>query len=145
MRSVVFVVQKNEAVPRFTYCMKLLKLCSLNRSSRPKLFLGKSILKICSTIIGERTCLSAISIKLLCNFIEIALRHGRSLVNVLHIFRTHFPKNTSGRLLLPKWSDMKNDNKAQKSYFQNNRKNRMSHFNISVAMKHRSNNEKQRK
>ena len=35
-----------------------------------------------------------------CNFIETALRHERSPVNLLHIFRTPFPKNTSGRLLL---------------------------------------------
>ena len=35
------------------------------------------------------------SIKLLCNFIEIALRHGCSPINLLHIFRTRFPKNTS--------------------------------------------------
>ena len=138
MRSVVFVVQKNKAVPRFTYCMKLLKLCSLNRSSRPKVFLGKGILKICRTITGERTCLSTSAWAFSC-VCSLAFSW------VLHIFRTHFPKNTSGRLLLRKWSDMKNDNKAQKSYFQNNRKNRMSHFNISVAMKHRSNNEKQRK
>ena len=34
------------------------------------------------------------------NFIEITLRHGCSPVNVLHIFRTHFPRNTSGGLLL---------------------------------------------
>ena len=33
-------------------------------------------------------------------FIEIALRHGCSSVNLLDIFRTPFPKNTSGRLLL---------------------------------------------
>ena len=38
--------------------------------------------------------------KLLCNFIKIALRHGCSRVNLLHIFRTPFPKNTSGRLLV---------------------------------------------
>ena len=37
---------------------------------------------------------------LLCNFIETALRHGCSPVNLLHIFRTPFPKNTSGWLLL---------------------------------------------
>ena len=43
---------------------------------------------------------SAISIKMLCNFIEIALRHGCSPVNLLHIFRTPFPKNTSGGLCL---------------------------------------------
>ena len=34
------------------------------------------------------------------NFIEIALRHGRSPVNLLYIFRTSFHKNTSGGLLL---------------------------------------------
>ena len=41
-----------------------------------------------------------ISIKLLYTFIEIALRHGSSPVNLLHIFRTPFPKNTSYGLLL---------------------------------------------
>ena len=40
------------------------------------------------------------SIKLQSNFIEIALRNGCSPVHLLHIFRTPFPKNTSGRLLL---------------------------------------------
>ena len=34
------------------------------------------------------------------NFIEITLRHGCSPVNLLDIFRTPFPKNTSGGLLL---------------------------------------------
>ena len=34
------------------------------------------------------------------NFIEIILRHGRSPVNLLLIFRTPFPKNTSEGLLL---------------------------------------------
>ena len=38
--------------------------------------------------------------KFFCNFIEITFRHGCSPVNLLHIFRTSFPKNTSGRLLL---------------------------------------------
>ena len=33
-------------------------------------------------------------------FIEIALQHGCSPVNLLHIFGTSFPKNNSGRLLL---------------------------------------------
>ena len=37
---------------------------------------------------------------MLCNFIEIALRHGCSSVNLLHIFRRSFPKNTSGWLIL---------------------------------------------
>ena len=34
------------------------------------------------------------------HFIEIALWHGCSPINLLHIFRTPFPKNTWGRLLL---------------------------------------------
>ena len=36
---------------------------------------------------------------MLCNFIEIALRHGYSPVNLLHIFGISFPKNTCGGLL----------------------------------------------
>ena len=40
---------------------------------------------------------------LLCNFIEIAHRHGCSPLNLLHIFRTPFPKNTSGGLCF--WHD----------------------------------------
>ena len=39
--------------------------------------------------------------KIFTNFIEIALRHGCSPVNLLHIFRTPFPKSTAGWLLLP--------------------------------------------
>ena len=38
--------------------------------------------------------------KLLCNFIETALWHGCSPVNLLHIFTAPFPKSTSGWLLL---------------------------------------------
>ena len=56
--------------------------------------LGKGVL------IGEHPCQSAISIKLLCNFTEIGLRHGCSPINLLCIFRTLIPKNTSGGLLL---------------------------------------------
>ena len=44
---------------------------------------------------------SVISIKLQSNFIEITLRRGCSTVNLLHIFRTPFPKNFSGWLLKP--------------------------------------------
>ena len=54
----------------------------------------KGVLKICSKFTG------VISIKLLCMFIEIALRHECSPVNLLHTFRTHFPKNISEGLLL---------------------------------------------
>ena len=73
-----------------------------NRNSHPEVFLRKGVLKICSKFTGEHPCQSAISIKLQSNFIEIALRHGCSPANLLHIFRTPFPKNTSGRLLLEK-------------------------------------------
>ena len=54
------------------------------------MFLGKGILKICTKFTGGP----------LYNFIEIAFRHWRSPVNLLHIFRTSFPKNTSEGLLL---------------------------------------------
>ena len=70
------------------------------RSSRPEVFLGKGVLKICSRFTGGHPCRSAISIKLQSNFLEITLQHGCSPVNLLYIFRTSFYKNTSGRLLL---------------------------------------------
>ena len=38
--------------------------------------------------------------KVASNFIKIALWHGCSPINLLHILRPPFPKNTSGRLLL---------------------------------------------
>ena len=47
---------------------------------------------------GEHPCRSAISIKLFYNCIEIALRHGCSPVNLVHIFGTRFPKKFSGGL-----------------------------------------------
>ena len=81
------------------------------------MFLRKGVLKICSKFTREHPCRSVISIKLLFSFIEITLRHvcspveelpwnhtsvqhGYSLVTLLHIFRTHFLKNTSGGVLL---------------------------------------------
>ena len=69
------------------------------RSNHPEVFLGKGVLKTCSKFAGEHQCQSAILIKLLCNFIEITLRHGCSPVNLLHIFRTPFLKNTYKWLL----------------------------------------------
>ena len=41
-----------------------------------------------------------ILINLFCNFLEIIFRHGCSLVNSLHIFRTTFPKNTCLLLMI---------------------------------------------
>ena len=42
-----------------------------------------------------------------CNFIEIALWYGCSPVNLLHIFRIPFPKNSSGWLLLIRAAELK--------------------------------------
>ena len=64
------------------------------------MFLWKVILKICSKFTGEHPCWSVISITMLSSFIVIALWHGCSPLNLLHIFRTPFPKNTSKQLLL---------------------------------------------
>ena len=70
------------------------------RSSHQEVLLRKIVLKICSKFTREHPCRSPISVKLLCNFIEIALRHGCSPVNLQHIFRIPFPRNTSVWLLL---------------------------------------------
>ena len=70
------------------------------RSSHPEMFLGKGVLKKCTKFTGENPRRNAISRKLQNNFIEIALWYGCSPVNLRHIFRTPFLKNTCGRLLL---------------------------------------------
>ena len=77
-------------------------VCSLPnfRSSRPEVFLRKGGLKICCKFTGDQPCRGVISEKLPRNFIEITLQHGYSPVNLLNIFRTPFPKNTSGGVLL---------------------------------------------
>ena len=71
-----------------------------SRSSHPEVFLRKGVVKICSKFIGEQPSRGVISIKLQSNFIEIALRHGYSPGNLLHIFKRPFPRNISGWLLL---------------------------------------------
>ena len=76
------------------------KLFERFRSSPSEVLLEKGVLEICSKFIGEHPCQCAISINLLCNFIEITLRHECSPVNLLHIFRAPFPSNTSGWLPL---------------------------------------------
>ena len=77
-----------------------LSYMAMNRSSYSEVFFGMGVLKICSKFTGEHPSRSVISIKLLCNFIEISLRHECSPANMLHIFRTPFLRNTSGWLLL---------------------------------------------
>ena len=63
----------------------LVKFAKL-RSSHSEMFLVKDVLKICSKFTGKHPCQNVISIKLLCNFIEITLPHGCSPVNLLHIY-----------------------------------------------------------
>ena len=70
------------------------------RGSPPEVFFGKGVVQICSKFTGEHPYRSVISIKLQSNSIVITLRHEYSRVNVLHNFKTHFPKNTYGGLLL---------------------------------------------
>ena len=66
------------------------------RSSCMEMFSGEGVLKICTRF----KCQSVILINLICSFIEITPRNENSPVNLLHIFRTSFPKNSSGWLLL---------------------------------------------
>ena len=68
--------------------------------SSPEVFCEKGVLKICRKFTGDRPCRNVISIKLLCNLIEIILWHGCSPVNLLHFFRTPFSKNTIRGLFL---------------------------------------------
>ena len=83
------------------------------KSSRQEVFLRKGVLKICSKFTGEHPCRSVISIKLLCNFMEITLRHGCSVVNWLHIFWEHLflktPLDGCFWIKLLSCSDSRND------------------------------------
>ena len=87
-----------------TLCIKELQISLTNsvtfiknRSSHhPEAFLGKCVLKIYRKCTGEYPWRSAISIKLLCSFIEMTLWHGCSLVNLLHIFRNLFIRTALG-------------------------------------------------
>ena len=82
------------------YCFRINLKDTISRSSRPKVFLRKVVLKIWTKFTGEHPCRSVISIKLQSNFTEIVLRYGCSPLNLLHIFSKPFIKNTSGWLLL---------------------------------------------
>ena len=96
------------SLPKVLLGKGFLKRCSKSspflkrycRSSPSEEFLEEGVLKICRKFTGKQPCRSAISINLPCNFIEIALRHGFSPVNLRHIFRTPSSKNTSEGLLL---------------------------------------------
>ena len=92
--ALLFQIIVNEASVSF-YRYSAINTKPPFRSSHLEVFLGKCVPKICSKFTGKHPCRSGISIKLQSNFIEITLRHACSPVNLLHIFRTLFPKNTS--------------------------------------------------
>ena len=93
------------------------------------MLLRKGALKSCSKFPGEHPCRSTISIKLQSkksfsvklqsNFIETALRHGCSPVNLMHIFRIPFLKNTSEWLLLKLWTFYPGSSQLQFWYISN--------------------------
>ena len=83
-------------------------------------------------ITGGHPCRSAISIKLLCNFIEIALRHACSPVKLMHIFRASFPKNIPGWLLLSLRAYKKQKNYCSRLY-KNERKRFFNELNPSFV------------
>ena len=86
--------------------------CQLFRNKRCWIFFKKqtprgTIKKMCSKNmqkIYRRTPIAKYDfnkvVLQLCNFIEIALWYGCSPVNLLYIFRTPFPRKTSGWLIL---------------------------------------------
>ena len=83
----------------FFYGMFYSWFFAISRSSHPKMFLGRGVLEICGKFTGDHPCRSVISMNLQSNFIEITLRHVRSPVSLLHIFRAPFLKRTSGWLI----------------------------------------------
>ena len=76
----------------FDFRVKVGEFSISNRSSHSEVFLEKGVPKICSKFTGEHAWQSVISIKLQSNFIEMTLRYGCSSVNLVHSFRTLFPK-----------------------------------------------------
>ena len=99
----ISLVNGNKSADSSEFVLVCSFIVSWYRSSRQKVFSVKGVLKICSKFTGEHPCRSVISIKLLSNFIEITLQYGRSPLNLLHIFRTPFSKNTSRGLCF--WHD----------------------------------------
>ena len=70
----------------YTYQPYVKGLCILDKTGGVKYIESFNTNK-CSLSTGEHPCWSVISIKLLCSFIEITLRHGCFPVNLLHLFR----------------------------------------------------------
>ena len=72
----------------------------------------------------------------LCNFVNIRFPHGSSSVNLLHVFRTLFPKNTSGRLpITHTWQSPKHTSGLKKIHsFWKNYKISTSALGLSLAL-----------
>ena len=80
--------------------MPLLLYNDMFRSNPLEMFLGKDVLKICSKFTREYSCGSVISMMLLYKFIDIALWHERSHVNLQYNLRIPLYKNVYRGLLL---------------------------------------------
>ena len=104
MNNFVCVLSSDYSV----YYILLHVLHCIFRSSPPDGLLVKDVPKICSKFILLRNC----DFNLQSNFIEITLRHGRSPVNLLHIFKTPLLTNTSSWLLLDIYLTWKNNLKS---------------------------------
>ena len=88
----------------WNYAQKMNRICS-NGNSTPEVFLGKDILKICSKFTGELPCRRTPMPQ--CDFNKVALECCRNhtsvwvfSLNLLHIFRTPFYKQSCGGLIL---------------------------------------------
>ena len=90
-KSAVNSIGKNS----FSRNVSTISLNIFQKQQLPRGVPRKKCSEICSKFTGEQPCRSGISIKL-----YSTLRHGCSPVNLLYIFRTPFPKNTSGWLIL---------------------------------------------
>ena len=74
--QICFLQSSIEILQRHIITQILHIILIIFRSSPPEVFLGKCVLEISIKYTGEHQCQSAISKKLLCNFIKITLRHG---------------------------------------------------------------------
>ena len=74
-----------------------LKVCLISQAALQTSSFIKVFLKIYSKFTGEHPCRRAFSINLQSKFIEIALRHGCSPVNLMYIFKNTFLKQHQWR------------------------------------------------
>ena len=95
MNNFVYVLSRDYSV---YYILRHMLHC-IFRNSRPDVFLVKGVTKNMQKI-DRGTLLPKCDFNLQSNFNEITLRHGCFPVNLLHIFKIPFSKNTSGWLLL---------------------------------------------